>query len=412
MKPASMARSVFGWFGPPDLARPDLARRARSLWIVSWPFFAVVAVVLGIGVLVEPHTLARRATTVAAVGVLVAILHVISRSGRPVLASWVLVLGLSVIVTQRAWITGGIHAPVAVFYVLFIVMAGVLIGVRGGLVTAAGCLLGASILTAGTELQWLTPRPGAGSPLGAFVFVLLAIGLAIVLQALVARHSRAESIAPHAVQMLVHDLRSPIQVVLGNLELLKAEVRGESARDLEGAIDGASTVDRMTTSLLDLTRLEAGVLPVQRSRTDLSALADAAVSSLRALQPNRILTVEVEGDPICQCDAELTRRILENLISNALKHTAVEGPVRVVITGLRDRVRMAVSDAGPGVAASERSRIFEPYSAGRLRSAAGFASSGLGLAFCRLAAEAQGGTIRLEDGVSGGSVFVVELPRE
>jgi len=86
--------------------------------------------------------------------------------------------------------------------------------------------------------------------------------------------------------------------------------------------------------------------------------------------------------------------------------------VRVVITGLLDRVRLAVSDAGPGVPANERSRIFEPYSAGGLRSAAGLASSGLGLAFCRLAAEAQGGTIRLEDGVQGGSVFVVELPRE
>ena len=401
-----------GWFAPPELSRADLRRRARALWIVSWPFFAVVAVVLGIAVLVEPETLSRRATTVVAVGALITLLHTISRAGRPVLASWLLVLGLSVIVTQRAWITGGIHAPVAVFYVLFIVMAGVLIGSRGGLVTAAGCLLGAIILTAGTELQWLTPRPGSGSAFGAFVFVLLAIGLAIVLQALVARQSRAESIAPHAVQMLVHDLRSPIQVVLGNLELLKGEVRGESARDLEGAIDGASTVDRMTTSLLDLTRLEAGVLPVQRSRTDLSALADAAVSSLRVLRPNRVLTLAVEGDPMCRCDAELTRRILENLISNALKHTPVEGRVQVVITGLLDRVRVAVSDEGPGVAANERSRIFEPYSAGGLRSAAGFASSGLGLAFCRQAAEAQGGTIRLEDGVPRGSVFVVELPRE
>src|SRR5688572_7774328 len=119
---------IVRWFEPPELVRPDLRSHARALWVVSWPFFAVVTVVLGIAVLVEPNTLARRVTTVAAVGALIAILHSISRAGRPVLASWILVIGLSVIVTQRAWITGGIHAPVAVFYVLFIVMASLLMG--------------------------------------------------------------------------------------------------------------------------------------------------------------------------------------------------------------------------------------------------------------------------------------------
>ncbi|HEY2164812.1 MAG TPA: hypothetical protein VGH04_12510, partial [Gemmatimonadaceae bacterium] len=116
------SHSIVRWFAPPELARPDLRQRARSLWIASWPFFAVVAVGLGIAVLVEPQTAARRATTIGAVGGLMAALHATSRAGRPVLASWMLVTGLSVIVTQRAWVTGGIHAPVGVFYVLFIIL--------------------------------------------------------------------------------------------------------------------------------------------------------------------------------------------------------------------------------------------------------------------------------------------------
>ena len=119
--------SVVRWFAPPELARPEFRRRARALWLMSWPFLGVVAGALGLAVVVEPTTLLRRATTVGAVAVLVLILHAISRAGRPLLASWILVLGLSLIVTQRAWITGGIHAPVAVFYALFIVMAGVLL---------------------------------------------------------------------------------------------------------------------------------------------------------------------------------------------------------------------------------------------------------------------------------------------
>jgi hypothetical protein len=55
--------SIVHWFAAPELSRPDLRRRARALWIVSWPFFAVVTVVLGVAVLVEPDTLARRSIT-------------------------------------------------------------------------------------------------------------------------------------------------------------------------------------------------------------------------------------------------------------------------------------------------------------------------------------------------------------
>ena len=152
-------------------------------------------------------------------------------------------------------------------------------------------------------------------------------------------------------------------------------------------------------------------MPVRRSATDLAALARATVSSLQVLQPRRVMTVEVRGEPTCCCDAELTRRIVENVVSNAMKHSAVERPVRVTVAGLKERVCLSVRDEGPGVPADKRSRIFEPYSAEGLTGAGGFASSGLGLAFCRLAAEAQGGTIRHEDGEAGGSVFLVELPR-
>jgi signal transduction histidine kinase len=404
-------QSIFRWFAPPELSRPDLRRRARALWIVSWPFFAVVTVVIGIAVLVEPHTLARRGTTVAAVGVLMTLLHTMSRAGRPVLASWILVVGLSVIVTQRAWITGGIHAPVAVFYVLFIVMASVLIGVRGGLATAAVCFLGAIVLTVGTALGWLTPPPSAGPALGGFVFVVLAIGLALVLQALVTLRLRREGLGLGAVQMLVHDMRSPMHVLLTHLELLREEIRGESVKDVEGAIGGATALHRMTNSLLDVSRLEAGRMPVRRSVTDLSALAHSVVTSVHIVQPTRDIAVETCGDSACNCDPELTRRIIENLVSNAMKHTEIEGRVRVVISGSRNRTYIAVHDEGPGVPPEERTRIFEPFSAEGLRSATGYESSGLGLAFCRLAVEAQGGAIRIEDGTSRGSVFVVELPR-
>jgi signal transduction histidine kinase len=378
--------------------------------MLSWPFFAVVAVVLGIAVLVEPHTLARRATTVAAVGVLMAVLHAISRTGRVVLASWMLVIGLSVIVTQRAWMDGGIHAPVAVFYALFIVMAGVLVGVRGGVVTAAVCTAGAVALTAGAWFDWLAVPLGAGSPIGALVFVLLAIGLGLVLQALVAFRPRRESMGAGAVQMLVHDMRSPMQVLIAQLDQLREDVRGEGAKGVEAAMDGAAALHRMTNSLLDVSRFEHGQMPVQKSDTDLVALVRSVIDAIRILQPARNFVVEAGPAVICHCDPELTRRVMENLLSNAMKHSPVDGRVLVTISTTRTRATVAVHDEGPGVPPEERSRIFEPFSAEGLRTAAGYSSSGLGLAFCRLAIEAQGGKIRVEDGLQRGSVFIVELP--
>ena len=409
--PAVTLQSIVQWFGPPDLPSPDLRSRARALWIVSWPFFAVVTVLLGIAVLVEPYTLARRTTTIAAVFALVIVLHAISRAGRPVLASWLLVIGLSVIVTQRAWITGGIYAPVAVFYALFIVMAAALIGARGGLATAAVCAAGAVVLAVGTALEWLTPPPGAGSLVGGFVFVILAIGLALVIQVLLTVRLRPEGPALGAVQMLVHDMRSPMQVLLAHLELLREDIRGERVKDVDAAIGGATALHRMTNSFLDLSRLEAGRMPVRRSLTDVSALAHSVVSAVHVLEPAREIAVDARGDSVCYCDRELTRRVIENLVTNAIKHTKKDGRVRVVITGSPARISIAVHDEGAGVPPEKRPRIFEPYSADGLRTETGYESSGLGLAFCRLAVEAQGGAIRIEDSAPHGSVFIVDLPR-
>ena len=404
------SQSIFRWFAPADFPCPDLTRRARALWIVSWPFFSVVVVVLAIAVLVEPHTLGRRATTIAAVGTLITLLHAISRAGRPALASWILVIGLSLIVTQRAWITGGIHAPVAVFYVIFIVMAGVLLGTRGGFVTAAVCFVGAMVLTLGTAMGWLTPRPGAGPALGGLVFVILAIGLALVLQALTNFSPKRESLGLNA-QMVVHDMRSPILALLARLELLRGGVPPEVAKDVEGAIDGATSLNRIATTLLDISRLESGRMPVRRSNTDLSMLAQSVVATAQRLQPTRSIVVEVYGDPVCNCDSDLTRRILENLVTNAIKHTSIDGAVRVVISGSSATIQISVSDEGLGVPPEARKRIFEPYAVAGTQAGAGYESFGLGLAFCKLAAEAQGGVIRIEDGVPRGSVFSVELPR-
>lgn len=398
------------WFAAPELPRPDLRRHARALWLVSWPFFAVVVAMLAIGVVVEPETLARRATTIAAVGVLITLLHGISRAGRPVLASWMLVIGLSAIVTQRAWNTGGIHAPVAVFYVLFIVMSGVLIGARGGIVTAAVCVLGATVLALATAFHWLAAPIGAGSALGGFVFVLLAIGVALVIHAPLGVRAGGHVDGLDTMRMLVHDMRSPLQIVLAHLDLLRSDFRGDArATDVEEAIGGALMLRRMTDSLLDVSKLESGRMPIQPSDTDLMTLARSVVESLRVLQPSRTVTVEGAVEVMCRCDVDLTRRLIDNLVGNAMKHTEIAGRVRVVVSSTGDKARIEVRDEGTGVPREKRGAIFARSGATSRRSPA-CASTGIGLTFCKLAVEVQGGEIRVEDAVPHGSVFIVELP--
>jgi signal transduction histidine kinase len=349
------------WFSPPHLSQPDLRRGAHALWMMSWPFAGVVTLLLGVAVLIEPDTLARRAITVTSVGAIVTALHWLSRTGRPLLASWLMVTALSLLVTQRAWVTGGIHAPVAVFYALFVLMAGVLLGGRGALVTATISVAGSVALTAGSVLELTVAPPGSGPASAALVFAMLAIGLAVVVQSVIAFIVRAQEQHADPVCMLVHDMRSPLHVVMAHLEMLREDVNSESRGDVDGAIAGVARLNRMVNSLVDAGRLEAGRMPVNGSRTDVSRLAASVVEGLRVLQPDRMITLECRGTCTCVCDADLIRRVIDNLVSNAIKHTGRDGRVRVEISGSARLLRIEIQDEGPGVPPEQRERIFEVY---------------------------------------------------
>jgi K+-sensing histidine kinase KdpD len=297
------------------------------------------------------------------------------------------------------------------FYLVFIVIAGVLLGARGAVATAAISTRGANVLTVGTALGWLTPRPGAGPVLNGLILVVLAIALALVLHALLSLRPRREGLDVDGVKLLVADMRSPMQVLLSHLEVLRGELRGESGKDVEAALGGVRVLRRMANSLLDVTLLEAGRMPIRRSLTDLSGLAHGVVCAVRNVQPTCDIAVETRTDSRCNCDPELTRRIIENLVINAMKVTTIDGRVRVVIAGAQHGVSIAFTDEGPAVPPEQRTRIFEPYRTDRLQRDAADESSGLALAFCRLAIEAQGGAIRIENGTPRGNVFVIDLPR-
>ncbi len=212
-------------------------------------------------------------------------------------------------------------------------------------------------------------------------------------------------------RMMVHDLRGPVSGVMGALELLAG---GTGLNDEDrGLLDVAErNVRRQLTlieGILELARLEEGALPVLRMDVPLPGLVREVIERAMPAAGTRGLTLAAEipdGLPPVRVDPALVARILENLVGNAVKFSDPgAGPILVGAKLDGGMVEVCVRDSGPGVEEELRPRLFEKFVVGN-RAGRG---SGLGLTFCRLAVEAQGGRIWLED-PGPGAVFTFSLP--
>jgi signal transduction histidine kinase len=223
-----------------------------------------------------------------------------------------------------------------------------------------------------------------------------------------------EKLRDDLVHMVVHDMRSPLQVLICHLECLEADLGGaladRSMKDLRAAVQGASVLNRMANDLLDVSRLEEGQMPLDRRTNDLAKIAASVRLHLAGLDPTRDIEVETQGPTETACDRGIVERVLENLVSNAIKHTPGGGRIRISVAAGHQRVRVAVRDDGPGVPREARDKIFEKFGTVAVRQARTFHSAGLGLAFCKLAVEAHGGTIGVDNVEPRGSSFWLELP--
>jgi len=224
-----------------------------------------------------------------------------------------------------------------------------------------------------------------------------------------------EALRDSLVHMIVHDMRSPMMVVLGNLEMTEDEpLTPDAADSIREAAISAGTVLEMINSLLDVSKMEAGLLKLEYSQVNIRELATAAIRRIEPLRGKRRLCLSpvAETDTFAG-DVQLIRRMLQNLIGNAIQFTDKEtGSITVGIEiTAKDRVRVSVADNGPGIPGKYHERIFDKFSQVATHKQSRAHSTGLGLTFCKLAAEAHGGRIGLESDVGKGSTFWFELPR-
>lgn len=218
-----------------------------------------------------------------------------------------------------------------------------------------------------------------------------------------------------------HEVRTPLNAVLGLTEALKNEPLTERQASLvEGVLDAGAMLLRLLNSVLDVTRIESGQMPLDVEPFDLNRCTETVVEIWRPRAAERAVTLTLKMDVLpgehgLLSDRGKIEQVLVNFISNALKFTPVGGRIDVRLVGRdeddgRFHVRLEVSDQGPGVPISERERIFQPFEQTAAGREAG--GAGLGLSICAGHAALLGGSIGVETAPGGGARFFLDFPAE
>ncbi len=207
-----------------------------------------------------------------------------------------------------------------------------------------------------------------------------------------------------------HDLRTPLTTIKALAHDI-AFTGDERAAVIEQQAD---RLNRMVADLLELSRLNAGALPVRRELNAAEDLVGAAIQQVSGALNGREVRASIEwSEPVLvgQFDFVHSLRILVNLIENALKYSPADTPIDIEVRRADGMLLITVADRGPGITGAERERIFDPF----YRLIPGVspddgAGAGLGLSIARRLAEAQGGNVTYADRAGGGSCFTLELP--
>lgn len=221
--------------------------------------------------------------------------------------------------------------------------------------------------------------------------------------------------------MIVHDLRSPLTAVLSSLNMLR-DLLHENYMDtsmmheiIQIAMNSGENMLSLVQSLLDLTRFEQHGMTLDCEFHSLAEIINRACGTVFSLALGAQIDMKVnvpESLPAVWVDEEKIHRVLLNLLDNALRHTPLGGTIDIEVGPDTDRrlVLVRITDTGSGVPVEARERIFEKFTQLEHTVQRGHKGTGLGLPFCRLAVEAHGGRIWVEDKDGGGAAFCFTLP--
>jgi signal transduction histidine kinase len=305
----------------------------------------------------------------------------------------------------------GTELAFSLFYLLPISLTAWLVGRWAGIglsMVAAVSWLLADLLGGNTYSRPAIPYWNMGVRLGVFVVVTYALSAL----------RRARKQQDELAMFIVHDLRSPLSIVITGLQTLhdlEGDTLNAKQRELVDLClrSGEQTLT-LVTALLDVARLEDGKMPLNLGRVDIRTLVRSSLQQVELWVQERHVTLVSEVDAaastVC-ADEAVTVRILVNLLGNALKSTPAESTIMVRVTPFEPaQVAFSVIDQGRGIPKARLGRVFDKFAQAESYDTGGAVGSGLGLTFCHLAVEAQGGRIWLESEIGQGTTVTFTLP--
>lgn len=236
---------------------------------------------------------------------------------------------------------------------------------------------------------------------------------------------RASAVRSEFIANVSHEIRTPLTAVLGFTDILLAEARRPGGVDPAAQLSYLETIQRngahlldILNDILDLSKIEAGMMAVERARCPLAPLIEDVIALFQARASAKGIVLRAEVDPsladAIETDATRLRQILWNLVGNAVKFTAVG---EVVVRARREEgaraqpsLAIAVADTGVGLTPEQLSRIFRPFVQADASTTREFGGTGLGLAISRKLAMLLGGDLSARSTPGTGSVFTLSLP--
>jgi len=242
--------------------------------------------------------------------------------------------------------------------------------------------------------------------------------LAASYQGMTAQLAELDKLKAEFVSVASHELKTPINVIVGYLELLQEDIYGElnpKQREICATLSKqAQTLTRLVKRLLDISRFEAGGGKLERRQVDLDRFLHSFETSFQVLALQREISFRVvRGDDLPSqvlWDEDRINEVLGNLLSNAFKFTDRGGTVELAVEGGESEVCLMVRDTGVGIAAEQLPHIFEKFYQANNQAYAAVKGTGLGLAIAREIVEAHGGNISVESTLGTGTTFTITLP--
>ena len=226
-----------------------------------------------------------------------------------------------------------------------------------------------------------------------------------------------EALRDNLTHMIVHDLRNPLTGVHASLQLMQLRLRmqdkldPDTSENLDLAFKLTNTLAAMISSLLDISKLEAGKMSLNLRQGDLKTVVQEALQALGSMEERKRVILEESSEAVwASFDRDIILRVIANLVGNAIKFTPEQGKIGITVKKEGEQAQVAVTDTGPGIPPEYQEKIFEKFGQVEADQKGQKRSTGLGLTFCKLAVEAHGGKIMVESRVGEGSTFRFWLP--